>query len=625
MELDELRELLKKSTFLDTTIPGMEVATYFRHWDRVTFLARERGGRPRPTFIPHKSQKFLDEQFCLAAGLMEMGVGPGDRIAVFSPNSLRTAVEIFALLSLGAVVVPVYPNLTEDATDLLLRHSGTRWIIAGGAPQLQRARNILDRVKTPLRKIIVSYDFASEGDTIVAYDDIVRMGRRSNLIPKIVERIGAIKPDDSAVLLYTPGTSGVPKGVPLSHANFLAQRSLSEFLNMDPREVKLAHLPFSHVFGLSADLFSSAYFGTVTAICASFQTEDILRDIAEVKPTVMSSVPRMYEKIYSHVMHTIGQFGKIRRRLFRAGIRIGRNHYERACAGRRVSPLLSVANLIAGYVHWRVRGMLSMGRIKMLFSGGAPLQLEVALFFGGIGLPILEGYGLTETSPIINMNRPGRNRPGTVGPPVPGVTEKISEEGEVLVKGPMVFSGYLDDLDEDRAAFTDDGFFRTGDIGQLDDDGNLTITSRLKDIIITSGGKNICPLVLERLFDEDELIEHICVVGDRRKYLSALVVPDFAFLSNYARTHNVRYYTNDDLVKKPEIVTLYRKRIEQVCAPLAQYEQIKRFTLLPNEFSIETGELAATLKLRRAVIQEKHREIIDRMYPESDLVSPARS
>lgn len=618
----DIKKLIDGQNFGDNSIPAIELNTYRRLWDRISFLAKEKDGQPARNFIPVKSGQFIEEQLYLAAGLYEAGVRKGDFVAVYSPNSLRHAVEIYAILSIGAIYVPIYPSLTEDIILYLLNHSGSRVLFAGGLGQYQRSLPILQRVKSPLSKLIIDFPLNAADKSVMTYEHLVRTGEKSNKIETVLSQIKNLSREDLAALVYTAGTMGIPKAVMLTHGNFIAQLPLAELFDIKVNDTRQSHLPFSHVFGLSSDLFATASIGSKIAISHTFDTEEIVSDIEEIKPTVMCSVPRMYEKFFVHVLQVIEGYGSFKRFRYSFALNIGKEYFMKKAIGKRIPIFVRIMRLLLAPVYRKIRKIIHMDRMRILFSGGGPLSVEVAYFFGSLGLEILEGYGLTETSPVINVNLPGKSKPGTVGPPLKGADEKISDEGEILVRGPMVCKGYLNYQGEDAGEFfTSDGYFRTGDLGTFTSEGYLMITGRLKDLIITSGGKNIAPLPLEQKFTSDEFIESFCIVGDKRKYLVALVVPDFDRLREYAKSKNINYTSNEDMVKNPEIIALFKKRIDELSDTMARYEQVKKFTLLPHSFSVETGELTLTYKFKRRVIQEKYRDIINKMYPESSIIS----
>lgn len=621
--MDNIRNLFADGPLKESSVVAIEINSYMRHWNKVAFMARDKNGIASQDFIPIKSSEFLEQQLYLAAGLLELNVEKGESVAVFSPNSMRYAISIFALFSIGAVFVPIYPTTTEDEAEYLIRHSNSRILFVGDIPQYQKAISILNKVKSPLKKIVTTFKRNDEirDHNVLSYEELIEIGKKSKRIGEVAAILSALSEQQTAALIYTPGTTGVPKGVLLSHGNFICQRALVDIFKVSDKDVRLAHLPFSHIFGLSADLFSCAAAGSLMYITKTFETEEILQNITDIRPTIMCSVPRMYEKICINIIHQINHLKGIKKTVFSLAIKIGRTCYRCTSTGKPVSPFLRFFNLLFAPVLGQLRRSIGMNRIRILFSGGGPLPQEIAYFFGGLGLPIIEGYGLTETGPIINVNRPEKNKPGTVGPPLENVSEKISDEGEIIVKGPMVFQGYFKNDEENEGAFTPDGYFKTGDIGIFDDDSHLMITGRIKDLIITSAGKNVAPLYIEKKFEADEMISYICVVGDKRKYLSALVVPNFQLLRKFARERNLRFNSDEELILLPDVINLYKTRINTISNTLAKYEQIKKFTLLPHEFSAKTGELSPTFKFRRHFVHEKYKDIIDKMYPSGDSIA----
>lgn len=619
MENSELEKLLKNAQLGDNSLPSCELSAYLHRFNHTTFLVNSSNGQKSETFRPVKSRDFLEMQMEAASALLDMGVKKGDPVVILAKNSLEYAVMVFAILSVGGVFVPFYPTITQDEIEELLRHSDARFVCAGDEAHFQKTFAILNKVKSPIRRLITFYNTKSDHNQVISFNQLCKAGRESARYSEVLEIIQSITPDETACLIYTPGTSGTSRGALLSHGNFLSQKEALDIFGFAENDVRLAHLPFSHVFGLSADLFTSAYTGSVMAISTTFETEEIYRNVAEVQPTILCSVPRMYEKVFINVVHTVNRFNPLRRFFYHLALHVGRDLYIAEVEGRYSSAHTRVLGILCKPVFRKIRKMIRMKNVRILFSGGAPLPIEVSYFFGSIRLPIVEGYGLTETSPLVCVNRPEKNKPGTVGPPIPGAEVKISDEGEILVRGPMVFKGYYKATPEDEEeTFNDDGFLKTGDVGIIDEDGYLRITGRLKDLIITSGGKNIVPLNIEKKFETEPLINYICVVGDKRKYLSALIVPNFHLLRIHAREHGISYCDDEELVQKPEIQSLFKKRINEVCEKLAPYEQIKKFTLLPHDFSVKTGELSPTFKFRRNNVHEKYSDIIDRMYPASD-------
>jgi long-chain acyl-CoA synthetase len=553
----------------------------------------------------------------LAAGLLELGIHRGDRVAVFAENSVGYAIAVFAILSIGAVFVPVYPTTTAVEAENIVNHSGAKLIFAGNISQYQKALPVLNRVKTPLKKMIAMYPAQSPDPGVIELEDLIKQGGQADRTAEVIEILKSVAEGDIAALIYTTSSPASPRGALLSHGNFIAQRKLVDIFGLNEKDVHLAHLPFGHIFGLMADLFSSAASGATLVICKTFETGEILQYIKETRPTVICSVPRLYEKMYTDIVHMNNSRPAFTRSLYRTALRTGRDCFIKECEGKRPERRLRTMRLLLRPVFASIKRALSLQKTRLLISAGGLLPVQIAHLAGGLGLPIIEGYGLTETLPIINVNPPGQIRPGTLGPPLADVEERIAEDGEVLVKGPMVFRGYYNNDRENGLAFTEDGFYRTGDMGQFDEDGYLTITGRIKDRIVLSSGKIIRPRNIEKHFEHDAWFNYFCVVGDNSRYVSALVCPNRTMLREYAKEHRIPFTDDDDLLGRKEVFDLYKKKVAEVNGILPNYEQVKKFTLMRCAFSIESGEITPTFKLRRQYIHEKYRDVIDSMYPES--------
>ncbi len=616
----DLIELIQKLEYTQKNIAAIEIHSYLQHLNKPVFYAKNFNKELTDKFVPISGKEFLNIQYNIASALIDFGVEKGSTIGIFSRNNLYYAATVFAAMSLGGIVMPIYPTIVQDELEDILRDSGCKILFVGDVAQFQKGFAILNKIQSPLRRLITYFDSHTRHDQLITIDELLQLGQTKSNYAHVNTIIPQIDPEDNAALIYTPGTSGEPRGALLSHNNLLSQRVVIPMFNFTDKDIRLAHLPFSHIYGFSADLLISAFTGAPTAISTTFESEEIYRNMIEIKPTVIATVPRMYEKLYISTIHTIRRFNPIKKFIYITAIHVGRECYVAQSSGNVVPKGAEIINRILSPIKKSIRKLMHMQQVRLLFSGGAPLPLDVAYFFGGIGLPIIEGYGLTETSPVVTINRIEKNKPGSVGCPIPGAEIKISDEGEILIKGPMVFKGYNRMTPEEREEiFTPDGYFRSGDIGIIDEDGYLRITGRLKDIIITSQGKNIVPLNIERKFESEPLINYICVVGDRRKYLSALIVPNFHLLRQYAREHGISYKTDDELVSHPQVQTLYKTRINEICQGLPPYEQIKKFTLLAHDFSVKTGELTPTFKFRRSQIHDKYKDIIDLMYPKSDI------
>ena len=421
--------------------------------------------------------------------------------------------------------------------------------------------------------------------------------------------------DDLATLLYTSGTTGDPEGVMLTHKN-LTTNALNSYRWLDlegKHDIALTYLPFSHIFE-RAVWYLYAHVGTVIVYAESI--EAVAKNLLEIRPTVMTSVPRMFEKIYARIVErgTATKFPI--RQLFLWSLGVGRAWAERKDRGAKIGPLLALQHKIADLLVYKKWREAVGGRIRVFISGGAPLAPEIGYLFEAAGMTILQGYGLTETSPSISCNTEARNRIGTVGPVMDNVSVRIAEDGEILVKGDTVMKGYYNRPSDNEAAFTADGWFRTGDIGHIDEDGFLVITDRKKELIKTSGGKYVAPQRVESLIKSSRFVSQVVVVGNARKYASALIVPNFEMLRSYAELKGIRYESNDDLRLKPEIINLIERQVEKYTAELARFEKVKKIALLAHEMTIESGELTPTLKVRRTVVENKYADVINSLYEE---------
>ncbi len=469
------------------------------------------------------------------------------------------------------------------------------------------------KTATPQLRAVVAFDRATKlsHDGSLYFDDFVRTGAASTEDAEVERRVDSATSDDVATLIYTSGTTGAPKGAVLTHANFFHQfRATDERFEVGAQDRSICFLPLSHVY---ERLWSYYVFRSGAENVYLADPRDVVACMPEIRPTAMVSVPRLYEKIRTAVLDRIGKASAPRRWLFRWAMALGKEFQYRKKDRRPVGPLLALGHRVAdALVLSRIRDVV--GGEKNFFScGGAPLSQDVEEFFFAAGLLICQGYGLTETSPMLACNAPGAFKFGTVGRPVLGCDIRIAKNGEILARGGNVMKGYHKKPAETSEAF-EDGWFKTGDVGFMDEDGFLHITDRIKDLIITSGGKNIVPQRIETIFGSEPYVEHVAIIGDKRNYVSALVVPSFPALEQHARENGIRFASREELVARPEIVAFYEGRIQRINDGLAGFEQVKRFTVMPTEFTQEGGELTPTLKIKRRFVEQKYRDVIDAMY-----------
>ena len=548
-----------------------------------------------------------------ALGLRALGLAPGDRAAILSENRPEWHLADFACATSGVVSVPLYATLPAAQIEFMLRDSGARLVFVSTAEQLEKVQT-LRRACADLAHV-VAFEPELGGRDVLTLDDLRDRGDAA-LAGAGADRhralAGSVRPHDLLTILYTSGTTGRPKGVMLTHNNLVSNvRASLEILPVGPTDVALSFLPLSHILERMVDYaFFSA--GVTIAYCESFQR--VGDYLAEVRPTVAAAVPRVYEKVYAAVHERAAAAGAARRRLFAWAVRVARAWAEARLAGRRANPALALQHALADrLVYAKVRARMG-GRVRYFLSGGAPLDPALGIFFFGLGVRILEGYGLTETSPVIAVNRPDRIRFGTVGPPIPGVEVAIAEDGEILTRGPHVMKGYYGLPEETAAVLEPDGWFHTGDVGDLDEDGYLRVTDRKKDLLKTAGGKYVAPQPIENRVKRNPFVAQAVVLGDRRPYPILLVVPNFGRLEVWARERGIEVGDRAQLVEHPAVREWYETTVLGSLDDLASFERPKKIVLLPEEFTLDRGEMTPTDKVRRRVVEERYAAFIERAY-----------
>ncbi len=587
---------------------------------RMFFNRVERNG-PRTLFKVKRGGEYRDitwdeagrtvKEFAL--GLLELGIEHGDRISLLSENRPEWAFADLAILSIGAVNVPIYATNTPKQVEYIVKDSASRTLIVSSEKQLAKA--IEARPNCPSMEKIIVLDEVGKTDypMVSTFAEVCKTGAASDKEDVFQRRLQAVKPDELASIIYTSGTTGDPKGVMLIHDNFLSNcRSVEQILPITEEDCCLSFLPLSHSFERMAGYYTPIFMGTTIAYAESV---DKVRDnLKEVRPTFMASVPRIYEKFHAAVLEQVSSGPPIKQKIFNWSFRVGREMSAYKVAKKNPPLSLKLKYKIADALVFKKIKENVGGRLKYFVSGGAPLAQEINEFFHALGITILEGYGLTETSPVLTTNTPEHFKFGTVGKPVPDVTIKIAPDGEILAKGPNIMVGYFNKPAETAEALDAEGFFHTGDVGVLDEDGFLKITDRKKDLIVTAGGKNIAPQNIENMLKAEPYISNVMVHGDRRKFLSALVVPDFEKLEKFAAEQGIQYNSMSDLVKDQKVVALIQERVDAVNKQLARFETIKKFSILDKEFTLEDGELTPTLKVKRKVVSQKYKDILDSFY-----------
>jgi len=605
---DMVRFIYKRGDNVEyQTLPGILAESASRYPNKEA-LAEKTGGSYRPITYSQAQQGVTT----LAKGLYKLGIRRSDRVAILQPNSPMWIISDMAILTLGAASVPLYPSLTAEQIGKILADSGSRAIILAGSGQLEKLKKIIGGL--PDMRIVISAEHPAESfpNTItLMYDSVLNLAKAMDEHESdvFIENTKKTARDDLASIIYTSGTTGDPKGVMLTHGNFLSNvEATLRGVDLYPTDRTLSFLPLSHVLERTA-----GYYGPMAAGAAIYYAESmetIPENLLEVKPTFAVSVPRLFEKMHARIMEKVNAAPPKKQKLFHWARSVGARAYDKLHPEHDSFSVKMQLIPAKKLVHKKLAGRFG-GNIRFFVSGGAPLNKDIARFFQSLGIKILEGYGLTETSPIISFNRIDDVRPGTVGTLLDNVQVKIADDGEILARGPSIMKGYYNNPEATKEAIDEDGWFHTGDIGSLDKDGYLTITDRKKEIIVLSSGKNIAPQIIEMKLQADDFINQVMVVGDKRNFVSAIIVPNFDKLRE-----NLGIDTdgNESLISDPAINELVRERIENATTEFARFEKIKKFTLLPRELTEKDGELTPTLKLKRRVILREFAEQIEEMY-----------
>ncbi|HBB96388.1 MAG TPA: long-chain fatty acid--CoA ligase [Blastocatellia bacterium] len=580
---------------------------------------------PKPDTLNYKregawrsvsAEEMLRRARNLAAGLYYLGVRKGDRVAILSESCLEWVLADQGCILSGAVTVPIYPTLTPAQVSYILNDCGARAVFISTHEKLKQVESEIKHCPA-IEHVVLFASNDPNPATVLSGEfglgELEEKGRalQSQSPDLISELANSARPEDLATIIYTSGTTGEPKGVMLTHANMVSNLiDSSNHFEFDELDVALSVLPLSHIFERQAmNMYlhhgMSVYFGSL---------ETLGENLKEVHPTVFVGVPRIYEKIIARVQERAAEKGRLNARVVAWAVEAGKR-WARLIAGHAPVPLLlSLKHRLADVIVLEKLRKAMGGRIRILVSGGAALSADVALAFLGSRLPIVQGYGLTETSPVITAGRLRDNRVGTAGKPIRQVEVRIASDGEIETRGPHVMLGYWNKPAETRAVFTDDGWFKTGDIGLLDEAGYLTITDRKKELLKTSGGKYVAPQPIEQLIKGSRFVNQVVVIGNDRRFPAALIVPDWQQLEGYAKYKGFDLRTRTDFCRDPRIIDLFERQIAARTQDLAQFEKIKRIALLEKELTLEGGELTPTLKVKRRVIDEKYRDVIDRIY-----------
>ncbi len=565
-------------------------------------------------------QQFKQEVELMAHGLLSIGLSAGEKVILLAENRPEWMMFDFAILGIGAVDVPLYPSLTPADIKFIVNNSESKVVIVSNKLLLSKFLKVKDECPG-VESIIVMNE--KDADTSVSglysLNRLKQMGEEHRKFnPGMFSELNEkVREYDTCTIIYTSGTTGEPKGVLLTHHNIISNvLGALESIHVTQNEVFLSFLPLCHIFERMAGFYLALASGSHVAFAVSIET--VPQNMTEVKPTLMTAVPRLFERFHARVIKTVEAGPEKKQKIFHWGVDIGKQYAAAKKKGKVPFALAAKFKVADTLVLKKIRERTG-GRLKFFVSGGAALPKHLGEFFEALGILILEGYGLTESSPVIAVNQEKAYKFGAVGRIIPGVQVRIAKEhpddhdGEILAKGPNIMQGYYK-LPEETAATIKDGWLHTGDIGYIDEDGFLFITDRKKNLFKTSGGKYVAPTPIENLFLTNKYIEQFVLIGDKRTFLSALIVPDFDNLKEFAKSANVQYVDIPDLLKKKEVIQLYEKEIVQIQKTLANYEKVRKFALMERAFTIEDGEMTPSLKIKRKVVEKKYADEIERMY-----------
>jgi long-chain acyl-CoA synthetase len=596
--------------------PGTLTQLFFDTCDRFASksaaLRFKKDGAWRDIPYPELSSRVL--RFALA--LRRLGIQYGERVAILAENRPEWAITDFACLAIGVCDVPLYPTLPANQIRYILADSGAVAVCVSSAPQLAKVLEI--RGDLPALKHIIAFDVDATGPGVTSLADHYASGAAAEAAGEgktFRQDALRVKPDDLATLIYTSGTTGDPKGVMLTHNNIYSN-VVDGIVSLDmlhQDDSTLSFLPLSHIFERMAGHYGAFSCGVTINYAESIDA--LITNLGEVHPTIVMSVPRVYEKIYARVLEN-ALHSPVKKRIFFWAKSVGEQYAVLMLAKQPIPGLLAAKYAVAKKLVFSKLVARVGGRLRFFISGGAPLPADIAKFFFAAGLPIYEGYGLTETSPVISVNNPRKVALGAVGPVIPGVTVKIAEDGEILCKGPNVMKGYYNKPEATKEAIDADGWFHTGDIGVIED-GFLKITDRKKDLIVTAGGKNIAPQPIEALVKKSKFVSNAVMLGDKRQFCIMLIVAQYEHLEPWAKDENLAWKDQRELIRLPQVVAKMEKEVLSELSELAKYEVPKKILLLEHDFTVESGDLTPTLKVKRRVVEKKYQREIDAIYDDA--------
>ena len=566
--------------------------------------------------------QFKEETDSFAFGLASLGIGKQDKVSIIAENRPEWVYSDMAILGLGAIDVPLYPSLTSDSVEYILNNSESKAIIVSTKFQLNKVMKVRDKCKT-LKYIILlnEKDFDEKNKDLMTFSKVQELGKTySKAHPSLLkDNLAIIKPDDVCTIIYTSGTTGEPKGVVLTHHNILSNvQAALDCFPIGNTDVFLSFLPLCHIFERMAGYYTA--FSAKCTVCYAESIETVAQNLVDVKPTIMTSVPRLFERIHTKIIKNVDSQPLKKQKIFYWAMDIGVRYAQFKKSGN-IPLSFKLKHKVADKLVFSKLREKTGGNLRFFISGGAALPTYLGNFFEAIGIIIVEGYGLTESSPVICANRVEDFKFGSVGKPFPGVEIKIASDGEILARGPNIMQGYYKNKKETDATIKD-GWLYTGDIGVFDGDGFLKITDRKKHLFKTSAGKYIAPNPIESMFLASKYIDQFVLIGDRRMFLTALIVPDFEAVREYADSHKIPYDKVEDLVRDEQIYKMLDKEMDQFQKKLANYERVRKFVLLDRPFTIESGEITPSLKIKRKYVEERYQDLIEQMYQSLDRSVP---
>lgn len=595
-----------------TTIPEM--------FSRIT---RKFADERRPMLMHKVEKEFRGITFSeyrrkvelFALGLASLGVKRGDKIAIISENRPEWVIADMAMVCLGVINVPIYPTLTPKQIEFISNDAEVKMAIVSNSLQLGKVQKIKKDVPSLGRVIIMTDKGDAAAQEALAFFSVYAIGEEfEKSHPKyLAQNISQAKPTDLLTIIYTSGTTGNPKGVMLTHHNLVANiKAAADIIPFGPQEILLSFLPLCHSFERMAGYYTALSCAATVAYAESVET--VRDNLLEIRPTIVTTVPRLFERFRSRILKQVDSAPPARQSIFYWALGVGRKYVRQKKHGKVSIAVQAQYALASKLVFGKLREKVTGGRIKFFVSGGAALPRDLGEFFEAIGMTIIEGYGLTETSPVLTVNRLDDYEFGAVGKPVPGVEIKIAEDGEILAKGPNIMRGYYKNDKATEEVIDKDGWFHTGDIGMFNRNGHLIITDRKKHLFVSSGGKNIAPQPIENLLLQCKYVDQVVLIGDGKMYLTALIVPEFENLKQFALREKIDFSDQEGLVHSSDVRTLFQQEIQMLQKDLPQFERVRRFELLSSPLTVENGEITPTMKVKRKVVEQKYASLIEKMY-----------